>query len=142
MKNQRLHVNGFQKIVFGVPNHLCSIYICRSIHSYNDSFVYYLKEYGYNTHSIGKCHFTPNYKELRGFNTREIQEEIINNPDDDDYLKFLYSEGYNYIIDPHGVRGDMYYIPQLSQMPQSHHPTEWIGDKILKFINNNKNKKP
>ena len=108
----------------------------------NDSFVYYLKEYGYNTHSIGKCHFTPNYKELRGFNTREIQEEIINNPDDDDYLKFLYSEGYNYIIDPHGVRGDMYYIPQLSQMPQSHHPTEWIGEKTLKFINKNKNKKP
>ena len=29
-------------------------------------------------------------------NTREIQEEIIHNPDDDDYLKFLYSDGYNF----------------------------------------------
>ena len=29
------------------------------------------------------------------------------------------------IRDPHGIRGEMYYIPQPAQMPAELHPTQW-----------------
>ena len=43
----------------------------------NKSFISLLKNNNYYTHSIGKCHFSPNPLALRGFNSREIQEELI-----------------------------------------------------------------
>ena len=87
-----------------------------------------------STHSIGKCHFTPNPYELRGFHTREIQEEISQDPKKDDYLNDLFKSGYSHITDPHGVRGEMYYIPQVSQMPPELHPTNWVGERSTEFI--------
>ena len=99
-----------------------------------DSYVQQLSKAGYYTHSIGKCHFTPNPYELRGFHTREIQEEISKDPEKDDYLSDLFKYGYSHITDPHGVRGEMYYIPQVSQMPAELHPTNWVGEKSTDFI--------
>ena len=99
-----------------------------------DSYVQQLSKAGYYTHSIGKCHFTPNPYELRGFHTREIQEEISKDPKRDDYLSDLFKFGYSHITDPHGVRGEMYYIPQVSQMPAELHPTNWVGEKSTEFI--------
>lgn len=100
----------------------------------NNSFVYYLGEAGYRTHGIGKCHFTPDSHALRGFQSREKQEEITGQPEKDDYLQALFGAGYDHITDPHGVRGEMYYIPQTAQMPASLHPTQWIGDRSIAFI--------
>ena len=39
------------------------------------TFMDVLSENGYRTHGIGKCHFSPDPLALRGFQTREIQEE-------------------------------------------------------------------
>ncbi|TVQ96341.1 MAG: hypothetical protein EA403_16410 [Spirochaetaceae bacterium] len=89
---------------------------------------------GYRTHGIGKCHFSPDSAALRGFQTRETQEELPNHRDHDDYLQFLASDGYRHVTDPHGVRGGMYYIPQVSPIAQQHHPTQWIGDRALEFV--------
>ncbi len=100
----------------------------------NNSFVYHLGEAGYKTHGIGKCHFTPDSHALRGFQGREKQEEITGEPDKDDYLQALFGAGYDHITDPHGVRGEMYYIPQTAQMPARLHPTQWIGDRSIAFI--------
>ena len=101
----------------------------------DDSFVHYLTEAGYRTHGIGKCHFAPNSSDLRGFQTRETQEEIVGDPQQDDYLKDLFKAGYDHITDPMGVRGEMYYIPQVAQMPASLHPTQWIADRSIDFMN-------
>lgn len=100
----------------------------------DDSFVQFLGDAGYRTHGIGKCHFAPNSSDLRGFQTRESQEEIVRDPEQDDYLKALFAAGYDHITDPHGVRGEMYYIPQVAQMPARLHPTQWIGDRSVAFI--------
>jgi arylsulfatase A-like enzyme len=62
------------------------------------------------------------------------QEEIVKSPDDDEYLRDIHNRGYSYICDPHGVRGQMYFIPQVSQLPAELHPTQWIGDKTIEFI--------
>jgi arylsulfatase A-like enzyme len=89
---------------------------------------------GYRTHAIGKCHFTPDKDALRGFQSRESQEEIVKDPASDDYLRYIHAKGYRYVCDPHGCRGEMYYIPQVSPFPAQHHPTQWIGDRSIAFI--------
>jgi arylsulfatase A-like enzyme len=98
------------------------------------SFMQALTQAGYRTHGLGKCHFTPDRHALRGFQSRELQEEMVDNPADDDYHRFLHAQGFGHICDPHGIRGEMYYTPQPAQMPAHLHPTHWIGDRAKAFI--------
>ncbi len=101
------------------------------------SFMHALTAAGYRTHGIGKCHFTPDTYALRGFQSRERQEEggaamqdLGRNP----YLEMLHEAGYAHLMEPYGVRGEMYYIPQPSQLPPRHHPSQWIGDRSIAFL--------
>lgn len=98
------------------------------------SFMQCLTEAGYRTHGVGKCHFTPDLHALRGFESRERQEEIVASVDEDDYMRFLHANGGAHITDPHGVRGEMYYVPQPAQMPARLHPTQWVGDRSVAFL--------
>lgn len=36
-------------------------------------------------------------------------------------------------------RGDVFYIPQISQLPENLHPSAWIADRSVEFIKNEKN---
>ena len=104
------------------------------------SFMGALTASGYRTHGIGKCHFHPGRRGLRGFQTREVQEEGARTPTDDDYLTWLHRQGHAHVCEPHGVRGEMYYIPQPSQLPASHHPSQWVGDRAIRFIQSQRKK--
>ncbi|MDF7824516.1 sulfatase-like hydrolase/transferase [Pontiellaceae bacterium B12227] len=97
---------------------------------------------GYRTHAIGKRHFTPDANALRGFQTLERQEEIVFNLEDDDYLQYLQENGCEYAIEPHGSRGEAYYIPQPSSVPPKHHPTQWIGDRTVAWLEEKKDDQP
>jgi len=88
---------------------------------------------GYRTQAIGKCHFTPDRLALRGFHSRLTQEENVSDPQSDDYCRFLAENGYDY-IEAQGTRGEMYYIPQVSHLPSAVHPTQWVGDRTLEFL--------
>jgi arylsulfatase A-like enzyme len=101
-----------------------------------ETFMAALARAGYCTHGVGKCHFTPGSRahELHGFHARETQEEIVAGPEADDYLRHLQAHGGAHITDPHGVRGDMYYVPQPAQMPATLHPTQWVGDRGVAFL--------
>lgn len=103
-------------------------------------FVDALTRSGYRTHGIGKCHFTPQYNDLRGFETREIQEE--GRHDGDAYLAYLRDNEMEELIEPHGTRGEMYYVPQVSKMPVRHHPTQWVGDRSIDFIKAQSRRRP
>lgn len=92
-----------------------------------------LSQAGYRTHAVGKCHFTPDCRALRGFQSRDTQEEIPA-PGSDDYVRWLEAEGFGHVHEPHGVRSEMYYIPQVSQLPARLHPTQWVGDRACGFI--------
>ncbi len=98
------------------------------------TFMDSLTEVGYRTHGVGKCHFTPNRDALLGFQTRETQEDDFGDGESDDYLAYLAERGFEYVAEPHGVRGEMYYVPQPSQVPARLHPTQWVGDRALHFI--------
>lgn len=89
---------------------------------------------GYRTHGIGKMHFTPDSNALRGFQSRERQEELIRTITDDDYLQFLQAEGFGHVYDPMGCRGEMYYVPQPAQIPARVHATQWVGDRTVEFL--------
>ncbi len=101
------------------------------------TFMEVLKDDGYRTHGIGKCHFTPDKFALRGFETREIQEEggeSLENLEKHHYVKYLHEKEYDHICEANGVRGEMYYTPQPSQLPAKDHPTQWIGDRSIAFL--------
>lgn len=104
-----------------------------------DTFMTALTRAGYRTHGIGKCHFSSDSYALRGFESRERQEEggaSIADLDRNPYLKYLRDNGYDHICEAYGVRGEMYYIPQPSQLPAEHHPTQWVGNRSIAFIKN------
>jgi choline-sulfatase len=97
-----------------------------------------LNDNGYVTQAIGKCHFTPDVHELRGFQKRLTQEEGISDPATDDYCKWLSSQNLDY-DEPHGTRGEMYYVPQVSLHDENTHPSSYIGSKSVEFIHEQKN---
>lgn len=97
------------------------------------SYAAVLGNNGYHTKAIGKCHFTPDRHALRGFNERVSQEEIVSDYESDAYRAWLIDQGLD-PVEPHGTRGEMYYIPQVSLMTAEHHPTQWIGDRSIECI--------
>lgn len=99
------------------------------------TFMHGLTDAGYRTHGVGKCHFMPDKNAMRGFETRLRQEEGEGSPETNDYTRWLREEGgLPYIGDPAGTGSEMYYIPQLARVPASHHPTQWIANESVRFL--------
>ena len=90
---------------------------------------------GYNTCCIGKMHYNPDLYAPLGFRTRISQEEMAD-PLHDDYTKWLKASPYRNVFDYHGQRTELYYVPQISQLPMEAHPTQWIGDRAVEFLEN------
>ncbi|MBR5383769.1 MAG: sulfatase-like hydrolase/transferase [Clostridia bacterium] len=89
---------------------------------------------GYNTCCIGKMHHNVDLYGSMGFRKRLTQEEMAN-PTHDDYTKFIKNSPYKNVFDYNGQRTELYYVPQVSQLPMEAHPTQWIGDRAVEFIN-------
>ena len=99
------------------------------------SFMDVLVRAGYSAHGIGKCHFHPDPHALRGFLSREEQEEVAGEgAADSPYYQMLREEGYDYVLEPNGSRSEMYYIPQISQLPERLHPSAWIADRAIAHL--------
>ncbi len=92
-----------------------------------------LTEGGFYTCAVGKMHYIRDRYALHGFRRRITQEELPD-PVNDDYTKFLMDGPYRDVIDYNGQRSEMYYLPQLSQLPQKVHPTQWIGDRTVEVL--------
>ena len=99
-----------------------------------NSYPAVLKNAGYRTKSVGKCHFSPGGKEvMRGFDERLTQEEVQSDIDQDDYLGWLDKNKLD-TFEAHGARGEMYYIPQVATHRDGAHPTGWIGDRSIEYM--------
>ena len=98
-----------------------------------------LTESGYQSRCVGKMHHLMDPYGSMGFEQRWTQEELADPRDD--YTKFI-QENYPWVIDYNGMRSEMYYVPQISQLPAKDHPTAWIGDKSVEFINSCDPEKP
>lgn len=109
-------------------------------HYEGDGMYARLSANGYHTMGIGKMHFPFKGYELHGFDERLSQEEFYN--EKDSYGNYLLEKGYSNVFDYNGMRSEMYYIPQISQLPAAVHPTAWIGDRSVEFIKNYSEDKP
>ncbi len=105
------------------------------------SFMEILRDGGYQTHGVGKMHFTmeglPGDTPW-GFESRDYCEGI----DDDDFVTYLNKNGYDHVYEHHGIRSEMYYVPQPSQLPAKHHNSTWVVDKSIDFLERADREKP
>lgn len=92
-----------------------------------------LYEGGYQTHGVGKMHFSPDSRKLWGFESRDYSEEG-GRSEQDDFSLFLAKNGYEHVVNLHGLRSEFYYIPQPSQLPERLHHTRWVADRSLEFL--------
>lgn len=109
-------------------------------HYTGDGMYARLSAMGYYTCGIGKMHFPYETYALHGFDERHTQEELYRGCDD--YYNYLLQKGYDRVYDIFGQRSEMYYIPQISQLPASDHPSAWVGDRSVEFIKKYKEDKP
>ncbi|MEO1237497.1 MAG: sulfatase-like hydrolase/transferase [Planctomycetota bacterium] len=96
------------------------------------SLMQHLAAAGYQTHGVGKMHFTPDPNIAWGFESRDISEE--EHGPGDDYAEFLEANGYGHVTSPHGIRSELYYTPQPSQLPERLHHTRWVVDRSIDFL--------
>ncbi len=96
---------------------------------------------GYQSRGVGKMHFTPDGGALRGFDARDVGEEF-GTAESDDYLAHLGENGFGFVEHPLGLRDEMYYVPQLSPVPERLHHSHWVADKSIDFLNNRDQDQP
>ncbi|MCQ2427011.1 MAG: sulfatase-like hydrolase/transferase [Clostridia bacterium] len=99
-----------------------------------------LTDAGYHTCNVGKMHNSRDMYGSIGFRERHTQEELSNPKDD--YTQFILNSPYKNVFDYMGQRSEMYYVPQVSQLPAEAHPTQWIGDRSVEFIEKQTGEKP
>ncbi len=104
------------------------------------SFIEHLRDSGYQTHGVGKMHFTPDHLKMWGFESRDISEET--KADGNDFHEFLHKNGYGHVLEPHGIRSEYYYIPQPSQLPAHLHESHWVADRSIDFLKRRNAEKP
>ncbi|MBI2300496.1 MAG: sulfatase-like hydrolase/transferase [Armatimonadetes bacterium] len=104
------------------------------------SFMDCLSAAGYQCHGIGKMHFTPQSTRLWGFASRVFSEEGFGGGDA--FVEHLRAHGYDHVFDPHGVRSEMYYVPQPSQLPERLHHTAWLADRAIEFLHGRDRSRP
>lgn len=88
---------------------------------------------GYHTQAIGKMHFTP-VRAGHGFERLWLSEEIPATVEEDDYLTDLVAARVDHVPEPHGVRHELYYSPQPSQLPAELHTTGWTGRRTRDYL--------
>jgi arylsulfatase len=88
---------------------------------------------GYHGQAIGKMHFTP-VRERHGLDRMWLSEEIPEHAEEDEFLQHLIAGGFGHVEEPHGARHEMYYVPQVSQLPAPMHTTAWTGAQTVAYL--------
>lgn len=121
--------------ITGVPPHLNGCTSNNESPLHLRSIMQALAEAGYQTQGIGKMHFNPQADALWGFESRDISEEGARlRGARNDFHDYLAENGYGHVLEPQGLRSEMYYIPQPSQLPAKHHHTTWVADRGIDFL--------
>lgn len=107
---------------------------------HGEGFYAELTRAGMRSCNVGKMHNARDMYGSLGFEVRHTQEEMSN--PQDEYTQFLMNSPYRNVFDYNGTRSEMYYIPQVSQLPAEVHPTQWVGDRSVEFIEAHDKNKP
>lgn len=107
------------------------------------SFMELLSEEGYQTFGTGKMHFSfeTGLSTPWGFDKRSVCDED-ENLDKNDFYQANKKAGYGYVHDYKGVKSEMYYIPQVSQLPAKLHHSTWTVDCSIDYLESRDKEKP
>ena len=110
-----------------------------------------LRAAGYNTAAVGKMHFTPAYQDV-GFSELQLAEQNGHGRFVDDYHRYLKERGLIDSVDlvdqerPYRSRAPRDYWQTfgaaVSNLPEEHHSTTWIGNRALEQLSKWKPDKP
>ena len=101
---------------------------------YNGSGFYKrITDCGFDSCCVGKMHYLWDPYGSIGFTKRHPQEEL--SAEGDEYMEYIRAK-YPWVFDYNGMRSEMYYMPQISQLPPEDHPTQWIGSRSVEYIEN------
>ncbi len=94
---------------------------------------------GYRTFGVGKFHTMPDWDEELGYETHLHTEELYEDKDQrsrDAYSKFITKQHpeYDFIEQLHGERTEMYYMPQMSPLPQELTVESFVTDRAIEQI--------
>lgn len=103
------------------------------------SFASVLAAQGYQTHGVGKMHFAPDWRRSWGFESRDTSEEV---KEGHDYRSFIEENGFGHVFELCGPRGEFYYLPQPSQLPEKLHETAWVADRSIAFLRRRDRSRP
>ena len=121
--------------ITGIPPHLNGCASNNESPLKLQSIMQVLRAAGYRTHGIGKMHFNPQSDAMWGFESRDISEEGARlSGGRNDFHDYLTEKGYGHVLEPQGMRSEMYYIPQPSQLPAEHHHTTWVADRAIDYL--------
>ena len=78
-----------------------------------------------------------------GLRSRDISEEGARlRGGRNDFHDYLNENGYGHVLEPQGIRSEMYYIPQPSQLPAEHHHSTWVADRTIDFLQRRDGERP
>ena len=107
------------------------------------TFATILRDAGYSTAAVGKMHFTPAYQDV-GFSEMVLAEQNGRGRNVDDYHRYLKDKGLinaNDLIDQERqyrlMAPEEYWATfgaQVSDLPDEHHITTWVGDRAVSVI--------
>ncbi len=97
-----------------------------------------LREAGYQTHATGKMHFVPADRDY-GFESMDLSDRHAGT---NRYHQFVREHGFVELFNPLGMTGDMYYIPQVSPVPQALHNTAWVAERSIDFLRQRDRSRP
>lgn len=129
--------------ITGLPPHLNGCTLNNESPLHLPSIMQVLQARGYQTHGIAKMHFNPTIDAMWGFDSRDISEEGARQPGfRNDFHQYLDENGFGHVLEPQGIRSEMYYIPQPSQLPAAHHHTTWVADRAIDFLEKRARQQP
>lgn len=131
-------VSARHALITGLPPHVTGCVDNKPTAQVEPTFIEHLRDADYRTHGIGKMHFVPNRRDMRGFETRDLSEPFGM----DDYREWLVEKGYGHIDEPFGIRSEYYYLPQVSQLPAEVHNSHWVADKAINYLQNRSPDRP
>lgn len=104
------------------------------------TFVEKLNKAGYHTENIGKMH---SYPEGNNWGFQRVQRsEELGEMKRDDFKKYIVDLGLDWVYEPHGVRHEYYYIPQVSQLSDRCHNTTWVGNQTIEYMKQTQHDQP
>ncbi len=103
------------------------------VESHEPSWMEMLSDAGYQGFGAGKMHITfpGGAGQLWGFEKRACNEGT---PEENHYRQYIDACGYEHVADIKGVASEMYYLPQVAQLPAHLTHSAWTADNCLSFL--------